>query len=91
VFSPVDPTIEMVGYAAAVLTSVSFFPQVWRTYRSKSAGDLSIVMLVMFTAGVCLWLVYGLAHGSIPIAAANAITLAQSIFLIVLRLRYGRP
>ncbi|HEV3217730.1 MAG TPA: SemiSWEET transporter [Vicinamibacterales bacterium] len=90
-FSPVDPTIEMVGYAAAVLTSVSFFPQVWRTYRSKSAGDLSIVMLVMFTAGVCLWLVYGLVHGSIPIAAANAITLAQSIFLIVLRLRYGRP
>jgi MtN3 and saliva related transmembrane protein len=85
------PPIEVVGYLAAALTSVSFFPQVWRTYRSKSAGDLSIVMLAMFTVGVFLWLVYGVAHGSIPIAAANAITLGQSICLIVLRLRYGRP
>jgi MtN3 and saliva related transmembrane protein len=85
------PRIEMIGYVAAVLTTVSFVPQVWRTYRSKSAGDLSIVMLAMFTVGVSLWLVYGLVQGSIPIAAANAITLAQSIFLIVLRLRYGRP
>jgi MtN3 and saliva related transmembrane protein len=85
------PRIEMIGYVAAVLTTVSFVPQVWRTYRSRSAGDLSIVMLAMFTVGVFLWLVYGLVRGSIPIAAANAITLAQSIFLIVLRLRYGRP
>lgn len=89
-FSPVEPVIEIVGYVAAVLTTVAFFPQVWRTYRSKSASDLSILMLVMFTLGVFLWLIYGVARGSIPIAAANAITLAQSIFLVVLRLRYRR-
>ena len=36
-----------------------------------------------------LWMIYGVAHGSIPIAAANALTLVQSIALVVLRLRYG--
>ena len=85
------PAIEIVGSLAAVLTTVSFFPQVWRTWQSKSAGDLSIVMLALFTVGVFLWLIYGVVRGSIPIAAANAVTLAQSIFLIILRLRYGRP
>ena len=38
-------TIELIGYTAAVLTTVSFLPQVWKTWRSKSAQDLSIVML----------------------------------------------
>ena len=89
--SAVEPAVEIIGYVAAVLTTVSFFPQVWRTYRSKSAGDLPIVMLGMFSVGVFLWLIYGVARGSIPIAAANAVTLAQSLFLIVLRLRDGRP
>jgi MtN3 and saliva related transmembrane protein len=80
----------MIGFVAAVLTTVSFFPQVWRTWRSKSAGDLSLVTLILFTAGVSLWLAYGVAHRSVPIAAANAFTLVQSVVLIGLRVRYGR-
>jgi len=80
--------VELVGYVAAVLTTVSFFPQVLKTWRSKSAGDLSLVMLAMFTLGVFLWLVYGVAHGSVPITIANALTLAQAIALMILRARY---
>ena len=82
--------MEIIGFVAAVLTTVSFFPQVWRTWRSKSAGDLSLVTLILFTAGVSLWLAYGVAHRSVPIAAANGFTLVQSVVLIGLRVRYGR-
>jgi MtN3 and saliva related transmembrane protein len=84
--------VELVGYGAAVLTTISFFPQVLKTWRSKSAGDLSVGMLLTFTVGVALWLIYGLALESIPVTVANALTLVQALFLLTLRLRFGsRP
>ena len=85
------PPVESVGYGAALLTTVAFVPQVWKTWRTRSAGDLSTAMLVIFTAGVSLWLVYGLLLGSAPIIAANVATLALSALLVALRLRFGRP
>ena len=81
---------ELIGYLAAILTTVSFSPQVWKTWRSRSAHDLSVVMLSMFAGGVTLWLVYGIRHGSMPITISNAVTLAEALFLLVLRLRFGR-
>jgi MtN3 and saliva related transmembrane protein len=87
-----DPhTVELIGYLAAVLTTASFVPQVWKTWRSKSAKDLSPLMLAMFVAGVFLWLVYGLARSSLPIAIANGVTLALAVCLLVMRFRHHRP
>jgi MtN3 and saliva related transmembrane protein len=81
--------IEAIGYAAATLTTVAFVPQVLRTWRSRSADDLSPGMLAMFTTGIFLWLVYGLAAGARPLAAANAVTLVLSLALVVMRVRFG--
>jgi MtN3 and saliva related transmembrane protein len=83
------PSIETVGYLAGLLTTVAFVPQVIKTWKSKSADDLSPGMLAAFSLGVGLWLVYGVAVRSTPIVAANAVTLAQTIILVVLRVRYG--
>ncbi len=84
--------IEAIGYAAATLTTVAFVPQVLRTWRSRSAGDLSPGMLITFTTGIFLWLVYGLAQGSRPVTAANGVTLVLTLALVAMRLRFGgRP
>lgn len=82
--------IDLVGYAAATLTTLSWVPQLRRTWRTRSAADLSTSMLATFTAGVALWLVYGLAVGSSPVVAANGVTLALALTLVVLKLAYGR-
>jgi uncharacterized protein with PQ loop repeat len=50
------------GYLAATLTTASWIPQIVRTWRSRSAGDLSLGMLATFTLGIALWLVFGLAR-----------------------------
>ncbi|SDX77419.1 MtN3 and saliva related transmembrane protein [Albimonas donghaensis] len=81
-----DP-IEMMGYAAAALTTLSFLPQVFKTWASGSARDLSLGMLLAFFAGVDLWLVYGLAIGDGPLAAANGVTAALVASLLFLKLR----
>jgi MtN3 and saliva related transmembrane protein len=80
-------TIDAIGYAAAIFTTVAFVPQVIKSWRTRSTGDLSSTMLVVFTAGIILWLIYGLAIGSMPVILANAITLVLSATLVMLKLR----
>jgi MtN3 and saliva related transmembrane protein len=78
----------LLGFVAGMLTTVSFVPQVFKAWRSKSCHDLSWGMLVTFSAGVVLWLVYGLRLWAMPIIAANAVTLALLVTIGALKMRY---
>jgi len=80
-------TIETIGYAAAALTTFAFVPQVVKSWRTRSTGDLSSTMLVVFTLGIALWLIYGVAVGSRPVVLANGVTLVLSAILVALKLR----
>jgi MtN3 and saliva related transmembrane protein len=81
---------DVFGYLAGILTTVAFVPQVWKTWRTRSAEDLSMTMLVTFTTGVACWFAYGVALGSTPMIVSNAVTLAQSAFLIGMKGRADR-
>jgi MtN3 and saliva related transmembrane protein len=81
-------TVTLLGFAAGTLTTISFVPQVLKAWRSKRCHDLSWGMLITFSAGVTLWLVYGLLLRAAPIIAANAVTLTLLITIGVLKLRY---
>ena len=81
--------IEWFGFAAAFLTSVSFIPQAVMTIRTRNTSGISRGMYSMFTVGVVLWLVYGLALGSWPMILANTVTLALAATILGLKLRYG--
>lgn len=79
---------ELIGYAAAGLTTASFVPQAWKTFRSKDVSGISLTMYSLFTTGITLWLAYGLLLGAWPIVLANAITLLLASAILVMRLRY---
>ena len=79
---------ELIGYAAAILTTGSFVPQAWLTFRTRDVSGISLGMYSVFTSGIALWLVYGVAMGAWPIIAANAITLALAASILVMKLRY---
>ncbi|HUQ10426.1 MAG TPA: SemiSWEET transporter [Steroidobacteraceae bacterium] len=80
---------ELIGYAAAFLTSVSFIPQAIMTIRSKNTSGISRGMYAMFTLGVALWLAYGIYLMSWPMIAANTVTLILAATILGLKLRYG--
>jgi len=81
-------TMNGIGSVAAVCTTISFLPQLLRVWQRKSARDISLSMFLLFSFGVACWLVYGLGIGSAPIIAANAVTLAQALAILALKLRY---
>lgn len=82
------PLSDIVGYAAGILTTAAFAPQVIQVVRTRSTRDISLGMYVIFTIGISLWLVHGLQVGSMPVVAANAVTLLLVMVILVLKVRY---
>jgi MtN3 and saliva related transmembrane protein len=85
---PQTEFINVLGFAAGTLTTLSFVPQVHKAWQTRRCDDLSTAMLLSFGAGVLLWLVYGLWLRAAPIIAANAVTLALVAVILALKLRY---
>ncbi len=81
---------DWIGWAAAVLTTCSFVPQAWLTFRTRDVRGISLGMYGVFALGVALWLAYGLVLGSWPIVLANAVTLSLALAILAMKLRYGR-
>jgi MtN3 and saliva related transmembrane protein len=71
------------------LTTVAFIPQLAKALKSKSTGDLSWGMVLTFTIGVLLWLIYGIWIDSLPVILANAVTLLLQLGIISLKIKYG--
>ncbi|MEO6353305.1 MAG: SemiSWEET transporter [Oxalobacteraceae bacterium] len=83
------PFSELIGYAAATLTTAAFVPQAWLTWKTRRADDVSLGMYSIFTLGVAMWLMYGVLLGSWPMIAANSITLLLALFILSMKIRYG--
>jgi MtN3 and saliva related transmembrane protein len=79
---------DWIGYAAAGLTTASFVPQAWLTFRTRDVRGISLGMYGVFTVGVALWLAYGVVLRSWPIVLANGITLALALAILAMKLRY---
>ena len=79
---------EIIGLIAAVLTTSSFVPQVYKTWKTKSAGNLSLTMYIAMFVGIILWLVYGIHLNSFSMIVANSVTALLTLSLIIFKLRY---
>ena len=79
---------QILGLIAGGLTTVAFLPQVIKTWKSKSAKDLSLAMFFVFALGTLLWLIYGIIIQQLPIILANSITLALASVLLYFKVRF---
>lgn len=79
---------DLTGCLTACLTTCSFVPQAWLTFKTRNVRGISLGMYSVFTCGVALWLLYGLALGAWPIVAANAVTLSLAASILAMKLRY---
>ena len=83
----VSPAVRAVGYLAATLTTVSFFPQALKTLRSGDTSAISLRMYSLFTAGIALWGIYGVCTGDGPLILANLVTLVPAGIVLERKLR----
>jgi len=76
------------GYAGGTMTTLAFLPQVIKTLRTRDTRSISLGMYLLFTAGVFLWLLYGIRLHALPMILANGITLLLSLVLLVAKWRW---
>jgi len=81
--------ITYVGFAAAAITTISHAPQVFKSWKTKKAHDVSLLMYIILVVGVATWLVYGILIKDYPLIVANTITFILTFSVLVLRIKYG--
>ncbi len=80
---------DLLGISAGALTAASRVPQIAKTWKTRSAGGLSLSMYAMLCVGFLLWLSYGLMTANVPVILSNVVSLAFNLILLVFRFRYG--
>jgi MtN3 and saliva related transmembrane protein len=77
-----------IGLLAGTMTTLSFVPQLLRTWRLRRAHDMSGWWLASFMTGITLWLIYGILLPSMPIIVANSATLALILPILAMKVSY---
>ncbi len=85
-----ESAVTTLGLVAGTLTTAAFVPQVLKTWRSRSAHDVSLAMFLILAVGATLWTIYGRLIGSAPVLVANGVTLLLVLTMLALKWRY-RP
>ena len=85
--------VAVLGVVASALSTLSLLPQVVRTWRTRSAQDLSLTWLVVALVSMALWICYGSLVSAYAIVWANALTFVQASLILAIKLRgsEGRP
>ena len=81
--------LEWTGYIAATMTTLAFVPQAAKTIRTKDTRSISLGMYVVFTGGIAMWLVYGIALNSMPMILSNIVTFLLSATILAMKLKHG--
>ena len=82
--------VELIGYIGAFMTTAAFFPQTWQVIRTRDTRSISLAMYVLFTLGICFWLVYGVMIESLPVTIANTITLVLSSIILYMKMKEAK-
>lgn len=83
-----NTSVEILGYVAAALGTVSWLPQTIKTWRSRAVADLSFWALVLVLATVSSWLLYGLLIVNWPLIVANVICVLLVGLLLIAKVRF---
>lgn len=81
-------TTDLIGYISALLTTIAFVPQAHKSLKTKDLSGISLPMYSLFSLGVFGWLIYGVLINSLPIIAANSITLILACTVLYLKIKH---
>lgn len=82
------PYIDLLGYTAGILVTISLIPQTIKSWRTKSTKDLSLSRYTMYTTGLIMWSTYGFLKPNYPIGIMSTIGTAFALSILLLKIKY---
>jgi len=84
------PFVDILGYTAGVITSLTFLPQVIKTWKERSARDISLMMFIIAAVNEAMWIVYGILLNNMVIILTNVTVLTMALIMIYFKLRFNK-
>ncbi|MCA6071042.1 MAG: hypothetical protein LE168_01435 [Endomicrobium sp.] len=81
---------SVIGFLAGCFSAATYVPQVYKTWKTKSAKSVSIQMFIISTITTLSWITYGIMVGRPPIYVSNTVGFVLSVTQIVLKVKYDR-
>jgi MtN3 and saliva related transmembrane protein len=78
----------ILGYTASAVTVFTFLPQVLKTWKERSAKNVSLMMFVIAIANEILWIAYGVLRDDMVIIITNIVMMCMASIMIFLKFRY---
>ncbi|MCJ7631919.1 SemiSWEET transporter [Candidatus Bathyarchaeota archaeon] len=75
--------VDLIGFVGAILTTVAFFPQAYKVFKTNQTRDISSGFCFLFIGGSISWLTYGMLIVSGPIISANVVSLFMQIYILM--------
>lgn len=83
--------IETMGLLGSTLSSITFIPQVYQTWKTKSVADLSLAMMLIVFLSTIIWLIYGIGLNLLPVILCNGVICVLSLLLIYFKFAFAAP
>jgi len=80
--------VEIIGFAAATLTTIALAPQAVKAWKTKLTRDVSLWWITTLIIGMSLWLTYGILINSSPLIFANMVSLILALSILISKLKY---
>ena len=82
--------INLIGYLGGFFITISFIPQVIKSYKTKKVSDLALSTLLFSIIGTIFWLAYGLLASSLPLIITNLLFGGIILFELGLKVKYDK-
>ena len=80
----------IVATLAPIVNTIQIFPQIYKTYQTKSVKDLSLFFLLLFFINTVLWLLHGYFIEDQTLIIAGIIAGIMNIILLVMYFIYHK-
>lgn len=82
--------VDYLGLLGVLLSSITFVPQVYRAWTTRSVGDLSAWMLLILMGNVTTWLIYGILKSDLSMILANSIIMGLTLLMAYMKISFGK-
>jgi MtN3 and saliva related transmembrane protein len=83
-------TLALLATIFGSAMSLAYFPQVYKMYKRKSSGDISVITFSVFLVGMIVWLLYGIALNNMPLIIANVIGFVGAACVLTVYYHYKK-
>ena len=82
-----DP--EILGLIAGTLSCITFVPQIFKTWKSKSVKDISVSSFLIVVSSTIVWIFYGILINSISVLLTNIVVFFTAIIMLWMKWKYS--